>query len=85
MKFVKNSKETACLQNGEISLAMLGGIISGTLQFFLNGADLISRVVGNDFWYIGVFPKWSRAVIKFSEFSEFVNSDKSLKHELGSI
>ena len=31
---------------------------------------------------IGVFPKWSRTFIKFSEFSE---SDKFLKHELSSI
>ena len=30
----------------------------------------------------GVFPKWSRT---FTEFSEFRESDKSLKHELGSI
>ena len=29
--------------------------------------------------WIGVFPKWSRAFIEFRE------SDKSLKHELGSI
>ena len=29
-----------------------------------------------------VFPKWSRT---FAEFSEFRESDKSLKHELGSI
>ena len=31
---------------------------------------------------IGVFPKWSRA---FAGFSEFRETDKSLKHELGSI
>ena len=31
---------------------------------------------------IGVFPKWSRT---FAEFSEFRETDKSLKHELGSI
>ena len=30
-------------------------------------------------WIIGVFPKWSRTFIEFSE------SDKSQKHELGSI
>ena len=28
-----------------------------------------------------VFPKWSRAFIKFGEFSEFKESEKSLKHE----
>ena len=32
--------------------------------------------------HIGVNPKWSRTFIEFSEFRE---SDKSLKHELGSI
>ena len=31
---------------------------------------------------IGVFPKWSRT---FTEFSEFRETDKSLKHELGSV
>ena len=30
----------------------------------------------------GVFPKWNRSFIEFSEFSE---SDKSLKNELGAI
>ena len=30
----------------------------------------------------GVFPKWSRTFIEFSEFRE---SDKSLKHELGQL
>ena len=30
---------------------------------------------------IGVFPKWSRTFIEFSDFSEFGESDKSLKHE----
>ena len=30
----------------------------------------------------GVFPKWSRT---FAEFSEFRETDKLLKHELGSI
>ena len=30
----------------------------------------------------GVFPKWSRT---FTEFSEFRETDKSVKHELGSI
>ena len=34
---------------------------------------------------IGGFPKWSRIFIEFSDFSEFGESDKSLKHELGSI
>ena len=32
--------------------------------------------------FIGVFPKWRRT---FAEFSEFRITDKSLKHELGSI
>ena len=31
---------------------------------------------------IGVFPKWSTT---FTEFSEFRESDKPLKHEMGSI
>ena len=31
----------------------------------------------------GVFPKWSRAFVKFSDFSEFRECDKSLNHELG--
>ena len=30
----------------------------------------------------GVFPKWSKTFIEFSEFTE---SDKSLKHKLGSV
>ena len=30
----------------------------------------------------GVFPKWSRT---FAEFGEFSETDKSMKHELGSI
>ena len=34
---------------------------------------------------IGVFPKWNRSFIEFSEFSEFRESDKPLKHELGSV
>ena len=34
------------------------------------------------YWDIGVFPKWSRT---FTEFSEFRETDKSLKHELGSV
>ena len=29
------------------------------------------------------FPKWSTIFIEFSDFSEFKESDKSLKHELG--
>ena len=33
----------------------------------------------------GVFPKCRRIFIEFTEFSEFRKSDKSLKHELGSI
>ena len=33
-------------------------------------------------WYNGVFLKWSRT---FAEFSEFRETDKSLKHELGWI
>ena len=32
--------------------------------------------------FIGVFSKWSRTFIEFSEFRE---SEESLKHELGSI
>ena len=33
-------------------------------------------------WLLEFFPKWSRT---FAEFSEFRETDKSLKHELGSI
>ena len=33
----------------------------------------------------GVFPKWSRTFLEFSEFGEFRESDKSLRHEMGSI
>ena len=32
----------------------------------------------------GVFPKWSRTFIEFSNFSEYKKSYKSLKQELGS-
>ena len=35
-----------------------------------------------DIW---VFPNWSRTFIEFNDFSEFRESDKSLKHKLGSI
>ena len=34
---------------------------------------------------LGVFPKWSRNFIEFSDFSKFRESDKSLKHEFDSI
>ena len=34
---------------------------------------------------IGVFPNWSRTFIEFGGISEFSESHKSLKHELGSI
>ena len=34
---------------------------------------------------IGGFPKWSRTIIEVSELSKFRESEKSLKHELGSI
>ena len=33
----------------------------------------------------GVFSKWSRTFIKFSQFREFRESEKSLRHELGSV
>ena len=33
----------------------------------------------------GVFPKWSRTFIEFSDFNKFSEFDKSMKHELGSI
>ena len=36
-------------------------------------------------YFIGVIPKWSRTFIESIDFSEFTESDKSLKHELGSI
>ena len=31
----------------------------------------------------GLFPKWSRTFIEFSDFSKFMESDKHLEHELG--
>ena len=33
----------------------------------------------------GIFPKWGRKFIEFSDFSEFRESDKSLKYVWGSI
>ena len=39
----------------------------------------------SDLLFNGVFPKWSRTFIEFSEFSEIREFDKSLKHELGSL
>ena len=33
----------------------------------------------------GVFPKWSRTFIELSELGEFRESNRSLKHELGSV
>ena len=39
----------------------------------------------SDLLFNGVFPKWNRAFIEFSEFSEIREFDKSLKHELGSL
>ena len=47
------------------------------LQFLL----LLLQIENN----IGVFPKWTRTFIEFSEFSKFREFNKSLKHELGSI
>ena len=41
--------------------------------------------LGTQFRFIRVFPKWSRTVIEFSDFSELRESDTSLKHELGSV
>ena len=34
---------------------------------------------------IGVFSKWSRTFIEFSEFRDFRESEKSLRYELGSV
>ena len=34
---------------------------------------------------IGVFSKWRKTFIEFSEFRKFRESDKSLRHELGSV
>ena len=34
--------------------------------------------------FSGVFSKWSRTFIEFSEFWEFRESEKLLRHELGS-
>ena len=50
-----------------------------------NTIDLIFVNIYNTLRNMGVFPKWSRTFIEFSEFSKFRESDKSLKHELGSI
>ena len=43
---------------------------------------LLSFIGGSKGHFIGVCPKWARTFIEFSKFSE---SQKSLKHELGSI
>ena len=43
---------------------------------------LIIVKFNSQYGIIGVFLKWNRTFIEFSEFEE---SDKSLKHELGSI
>ena len=56
------------------------GELSHQFFFFGFGLQGIKMVEFNK-----VFPKWSRAFIESSEFSEFWESDKSLKHELGSI
>ena len=37
-------------------------------------------IVGRD---VAVFPKWSSSFIELSEFREFRESDKPLKHEFG--
>ena len=42
----------------------------------------VSKCTTCGIWNNGVFSKWSRTFIEFSEFRE---SEKSLKHELGSI
>ena len=52
--------------------------VTENLRLIFNGSQkLIAARCDN-----GVVPKWSRLFIEFSEFRE---SDKSLKHELGSI
>ena len=43
-------------------------------------ADVAHSVRSAYTFDVGVFPKWSRNFIEFSEFRE---TDKSLKHELG--
>ena len=47
-----------------------------------SGVKRIQIYVGPISCAIEVFPKWSRTFIEFTEFSE---SEKSLKHELGSV
>ena len=55
----------------------------------LHNLIIIVWLDGN--WFIlvlqpnGVFPKWSRTVIEFSDLNKFRESGKSLKHELGFI
>ena len=41
-----------------------------------------TKIVG---MHMGVYSKWSRTFIEFSEFREFRGSEKSLRHELGSV
>ena len=36
-------------------------------------------------WCIEVFSKWRRTFIEFTELREFRESEKSLRHELGSV
>ena len=43
---------------------------------------MLSTIMSNIMKNNGVFPKWGRT---FTEFSEFRESDKSLKYELKSI
>ena len=61
----------------------LGGYksIQGRESVEMSSGQVLSEIT----WNNGVFPKWSRTFIEFSDFSEFRESDKSLKHELDSI
>ena len=58
------------------------GIIGAYDSENLWQTDLLANERKVDFVLIGIFPKWKRIFIEFSEFRE---SDKSLKYELGSI
>ena len=70
-----------CKFNLEIKNFPLHSIVHPKLYHIGNKTTKTVKFYENEL-FIGVFPKWSRT---FAEFSEFRESDKSLKHELGSI
>ena len=59
----------------QINTTFLKTSISDECGVKINFQSHISKLVD--------FPKWSKIFIEFSDFSEFKESDKSLKHQLG--